>query len=446
MEKGLDPNDIYLYATVNMKWFDNYSDIDIIADVRCKMHIVSPASGNKKIEMKLELDMVAGSFIQKMRIYAEVDAATGACTLIDNQGGNDASDIGISLTEIGSDGSITNTNIWKYGNRSQLYVAYGDDTAGGIASNFRDDSVPSTPIDNYWGEYYDSNGNIIYRANGQTELWAPDTTSSTNLYTVLGSPSSAPEIIFVGAKWNSGAAKYDYAVSTDKITWIAFNSNSSDSWAWGWYSKKGSNWAFGDAYYYWQNYENGTAGGYDFIYQLYAGFRVPEPITFNSKTYYVSNEYPLRNLLPIADAYKNTFAIKQKEGETYTYPAWTDPDGTQHTNSWTNYTYWLENLNATDPKVETCDIADGDINLNDKLSQYDMYYYNAGVMSKIHSYLFRTTSNLPPYFSNPGTIAGYVKTNLEDAMKRAAVIDYSSYADYIKDSLASDPIVMAMTF
>jgi hypothetical protein len=107
-------------------------------------------------------------------------------------------------------------------------------------------------------------------------------------------------------------------------------------------------------------------------------------------------EYPC-----YAESSIQSFALKQKEGKTDTW-SWTDNNGTSYTNSYTPYSYWLENLHpiaTADDK--NCNTGAGDIDLNDKLSQYDMYYYNNGSMSKIKSYFFRTTAGLPPYFSDP---------------------------------------------
>jgi hypothetical protein len=449
MVKGQDPRDYYLYANIYMGFSLTFDGTTTQCDyyVRCKMHLLTPESGSQKIEMLLDLE--ADGMVQ--RLYADIDATTGACTMVSGMGNGDTIDpsmMGIMISEVGSDGSITDINASSFGGSSNFYVAYGNDTAGGIASansgTYMDCSGNSVKTDNYWGEYYDGNGDIIYRSNGSTNLWyTPSTTDATNLYTVLGNPGSAPEKIYIRYIWYPSST---FEISTDydtssTPTWKAFTPNPN---GWGWYCMKDSNWASGDTYYYWQGYDQIANG---VVYKLYAGFRVPETITFNGKEYYVTNEYPLRNLLPIADPYKAGFSLKQKEGETNSW-SWTDGDGNTYTNDYTFYSYWLENGQPLDGSgdPQNCDDSDGDINLNDKLQQYDMYYYGNGAMSKVKSYFFRTTTSLPPYFSNPdpGNLVDSIKSKLQEALDRGASIDMSNYASSLP-SLKDDPIIVSMT-
>ena len=86
---------------------------------------------------------------------------------------------------------------------------------------------------------------------------------------------------------------------------------------WSWYWRKGGTWDSGDACYYWQNTEVLPSG--ESLYTYYAGYRVPDRIAFQDKDYYLTKEYPLKNLLPLTDAYQGSYVIKQKEGKTFSW-------------------------------------------------------------------------------------------------------------------------------
>lgn len=445
---GQDPRDYCLYALVTIGITQGTSTQQMV--VRCKIHLLTPETGSRTIQMLLDCD--AGSDMS-MRVYADIDATTGACTMVNGSETNgtvDTTSMGVMLSEVGDDGSITDINASTSGGNSYYHVAYGNDAAGGIASvnswTFRDCDGKDVQSDNYWSEYYDGSGDIIYRSNGSSTLWyAPSTANATNLYADLGSPDAAPEKLFIRYTWSPSSTvevSTDYDTKQGNATWKTIAPGQD---CWGWYCMQGSNWASGDTYYYWQGCEQATD---NVIYTLYAGFKVPEAISFDGKSYYMTNEYPLRNLLPITDSYKGSYTLKQKEGET-TSGTWNDSDGNTYSWSFTNYDYWLENATPLNEAsdIDNCNDSAGDINLNDKLQQYDVYYYSNGTMSKIRSYFFRTTTTLPPYFSNPdpANLAGSVNAKLAAALEKAATIDYSRYAPLIKTSLKNDSTFAGMT-
>jgi hypothetical protein len=451
--KGQDPLDFLLYAKVQMAFgmtdpAGNTTNGEMT--VLCKMHLTDPAGGPRKIEMDLDMTQSVEGLTYVIRIHADIDATTGACTMVSGQGGSaaglDPVSVALMLTEVGSDGSITDINVSMGGSERSCHVAYGNDLAGGIAST---DTWTCTDADGnsetgryYWGEYYNGKGDIIYRSNGQTQLWAPDTGSATNLYPALG---AAPATLYV--RQGGSDLSPSYSVSADGVNWteVAAPAN-----PWDWYWKQGANWQPGDAYYYWQGYANlndPDTGNAFSAYRFYPGYQVPDTVDFNGRSYYVTKEYPLRNLLPLAPAYSGSLGLKQKEGESYSW-SWSDSEGNLYSNDWTSYEYWLENLAAAPGYPSTCDFSDGDISLNDKLSQYDMYYWNGTDLSKVKSYFFRTTCGLPPYFSNPdpsGLVAG-INASLTGAIERAATMNLDPYVELIAASLADDPAFAAMTF
>lgn len=440
--KGQDPRDFNLYAQIRITMTQDTSTMQM--NVRCKMHLLTPENGLRRIEMLLDCD--AGGDIAA-RVWADIDATTGNCLMVTGtirNGVVDTANMGVMIAEAGSDGSITDIDTYVYTDANQnsrqgSYVAYGDDTAGGIASIFTDSSEETSY---YRGEYYNGKGDIIYRTDGSTTLWCgPSLDQALNLKETLASVgiASAPETIYIRATWENGTMTYE-AKTDDTTDWIPLtNPNNYLNW----YYMTGDDWTIGDVYYYCRNY---SYNNNIYTYTLYAGFKVPEKTSFNGRGYYVTQEYPLRNLLPLTDA---SFCLKQREESPITCN-WTDSDGVWHSTQSPCYSFWLENISNTNPAgtATECNISDGDIDLADKLGNYEMYYYSSGTMSRIRSYFFRTTTGLPAYFANPDPsgLVDSIEAKLRTALDLGVAINYSNYTSYVNTSLKDDPVIATMAF
>lgn len=137
------------------------------------------------------------------------------------------------------------------------------------------------------------------------------------------------------------------------------------------------------------------------------------------------HECPLKNLLPLSPAYSADYALIQREGETFN-GEWTDNDGTSHSWSWTDYDYYL---NKAGSPVGGYEPDQGDIWLNDKLCQYDMYYWSVNAMPKARGYFFRASdSQIPPYFSAPDrSCVSAVQANLMSVLSGAQSLSVEAY-------------------
>jgi len=206
-------------------------------------------------------------------------------------------------------------------------------------------------------------------------------------------------------------------------------------------------WTAGDTVYYWKSGNSYTENGINYWQtDFYKGYVVPEPETRFGKSYWLSYEYPLGRLLPLSASYATQYKLIQEEGETWTN-SWTDWDGVTRDWSWTNFQYYLNktsrDLNG-DGAIDSEDSEDPvryddtfDIRL-DKLSQYDMYYWGNGEMSKVKAYFLRTTGALPDYFTSPSTVAiDAVNHALNSLMDSAYSIGIDTYASKIEAAKAA---------
>jgi len=355
-----------------------------------------------------------------------------------------------------------------------------------------DGTSTSHAEDYYWGEYYDQNGELLRRDNGNSRLWVPvwDEASSTNLST-LGY-TVAPETYSTRSyskregdiwyqyrerKTGSGWEAYarEYRESTPEGTWDCITqkwdgngwindykwsypaSGSYFSWSGtGWtvmvgYPQNGSwsfiyksnttpgEWTAGDAVYYWKSQYSYTSNDiYYWQTDFYQGYVVPTPVHRFGKDYWVNYEYPLGRLLPLVEPYATQYKLIQEEGRTDN-GTWFDWEGNEQTYSWTSYQYYLNKstrviADATLPAEDPIRYEDAfDIQLNDKLSQNDMYYWGNGTMSKVKAYFVRTTGALPDYFSAPSTTAiDNVNLKLNALMDSAYDIGLDAYASKIE--------------
>ena len=429
-------------------------------------------------------------------VYASYDSKTGACSMVAKQDSGGSTLVSIQETKVDAvDGSISNinTNIAN-GIPSYLHVAYGNDTAGGIASVSPfsyDSNGDGTPEDHdsYWGEYYNSNGELICRTNGDNNIYAPvgDITRYTNLQD-LGY-TTPPEIysiryhstyeddqyfwynerktstgweVFTRKYYTSDGESQTYTttiqeksgevwVDVYRASWDGTGGEQSevywdgsswqpgagpyrnyDSWDFMFKATPGV-WSTGDAIYYYKEGISYTESEITYNQtNFYKGYVVPAPDTKLGKSFYISYEYPLRNVLPLAGSYATDYKLIQEEGTTYS-DSWTDWEGNHQTWSWTNYSYYL-NKNSRDldgdgvidPESPIRFDENFDIKL-DKLSQYDIYYWHNGEIEKTKGYFVRISSQdaLPDYLSTPDTtvinmVDGKLQTLLDSAYFNSA--------------------------
>jgi hypothetical protein len=422
---------------------------------------------NQQIKMYFLIQSTMGSQSQTMPFYAFYDAATGSCEFVTSFDGimtststvNSVTTTTTTPYHVDSiqksiavgGGAMTNMNVSKQtsGSNHSTYVnvSYGDDSAGGIAS-LSDYSGGSGQY--YWGEYYDGSGNLLLRSNGNSQLWTPDANGNVIINAKdygFTSPPTNLEVTSVSASdgtnwvttrtlkdssgnpnnvekyyWDSVGNKYvDQVYDSATSSWVTLPANTWTSIAY----KSAGGWTAGDAIYYWQSgtYDNATNA---WVETLYQGYVVPASVQKFGHAFYLTNEYPLVQIMPLTAAYAANYKLIQEEGNTYT-GTWTDNDGVQQPWSWTNYSFYL-NKNQPGESPIRMDAAAGDINFNDKLQQYDMYYWHNGTTTKEKGYFYRTTGALPPYFTQPSTtLVNQVDGNLQAAMGSALALDGTAY-------------------
>jgi hypothetical protein len=202
--------------------------------------------------------------------------------------------------------------------------------------------------------------------------------------------------------------------------------------------KSGSTWSGGDTVYY-QNestYLNEGNNSY-WIQTMYPGYVVPTAVAKFGKNYFVTNEYPLDAILPLASAYTTNYKLIQEEGDTSQW-SWTDWEGKTQTSSYTNYSYYLNHTKNGENPIRL-DSADGDINISDKLSSYEMYYWNNGKTDKVKGYFLRTTGNVPPYFTQPSaTLIDRVDAKLNYVLEKARTLSGADFKTQL-DISRGDP-------
>lgn len=498
--KGSSATKIAIYGDISMT--GTYSGYTISMAIKTRFD-VEYLESDSTMDMYFYIDGTQtspeyGTYVIKQPMYARYDSKTGSCITACDYSYGTSRYSSIQSTKVGADGSVSNLNA-SYQNAipSYLHAAYGNDTAGGVASmSSYTDSCDNTTYSYFWGEYYDQNGELIRRDNGSGNLWVPvyNESSYTNLSS-LGY-TSAPETFSVrtygqtvdGTWWNFRERKLSSgaweAYSREFGTWDGTTSiwttqkkegsNWVDSYRWVWSSTTGSSWyeswngsswvtcsyppydswsfmfkadsavgtwTAGDSVYYWKSSnsteENGT---YYYTTDFYKGYVVPTPETRFGKQYWLSYEYPLKRVLPLSSDYAVQYKLIQEEGETHT-STWTDWEGVQQNWSWTNYSYYL-NKNERDLDGDgVVDTEDPirydsvcDIRL-DKLSQYDMYYWKDNEMEKVRAHFVRTTGTLPDYFSKPSTATiDTIDTALKAIMDDAYTVGISEYQAKIDEA------------
>ena len=503
--KGETAEAFKIYGDIVLSGGNSSSGL-INLNVKTRFDIVCSGS-DSTIEMYIWIDMNQSysgeTYTMTMPMYVTFDSTTGACTMVSSSNDNGVIYSMIEETKVAADGSISNVNAsLNDGVLRYLHVAYGDDTAGGIASmnswtntyiNF-DGSTTTRDEDYYWGEYYDQNGELLRRDNGNSRLWVPvgDESYYTNLKN-LGY-QVAPEVYSTRSYGKyENETWYQYRERrTSEGNWEAYARNYSvsndDSWEWitqkldggvwenyykwsysamngSYYSWNGSDWIImngypqndscsfiyksdsnpgvwtaGDTVYYWKSGDSYSVGDISYWQtDFYKGYVVPTPENRFGKSYWINYEYPLGQLLPLSPTYAAQYKLIQEEGLTHTN-SWVDWNGATQEWSWTNYQYYL---NKTSRDLNGDGLMDGedpiryddtfDIRLDDKLSQYDMYYWANGKMSKVKAYFVRTTGALPDYFCTPSTVAiDKVNQKLNDLMNSAYATGIDAYAEKLK--------------
>jgi hypothetical protein len=418
--------------------------------------------------------------------YSYYDTATGACDSVNSYSYTNPTDgtittsDSIQRTSVDTDGSISNVNVGSSSGQSQyVYAAYGDDIAGGIASlssdSSPDNSGQTVTHNRYWGEYYGTNGDLLLRANGDTVHQSP-LNSESKLVNLKAAPfnfTSAPAAPVQRSRWSSSTYDSNTQSSTNeqvtevqalggawipvsRYTWnwngttqqstqtnevYNFGTSSWDNtpvWGTSLVYKSGLTWSGGDTVYY-QNestYLNEGNNSY-WIQTMYPGYVVPTAVAKFGKNYFVTNEYPLDAILPLASAYTTNYKLIQEEGDTSQW-SWTDWEGKTQTSSYTNYSYYLNHTKNGENPIRL-DSADGDINISDKLSSYEMYYWNNGKTDKVKGYFLRTTGNVPPYFTQPSaTLIDRVDAKLNYVLEKARTLSGADFKTQL-DISRGDP-------
>ena len=411
---------------------------------------------------------------QSSPLYAFYDSKTGTCRMASDymvdEDGTPLRRAYVQESVVGADGSVSTVNMdLENGVPRYLHVAYGNDAAGGIASmNSWTDDSDGLSYDYFWGEYYDENGELLRRDNGESRIWVPvyDESRYANLKD-LGY-AVPPETLSVRSHWETteGSHYYIKERKADDGSWVNSSraSYTPPAYEWSYEEWDGSSWvasdantnglAFmfkadpaegvwtaGDTVYYWQGDSYYEADGiYYAQYELYQGYVVPVPLERFGKNYWMRFEYPLKRVLPLSPSYAAKYSLIQEEGDTYS-STWTDEDGNEEDWSYTQYSYYL---NRNERDIDGDGVADAedpirfeesfDVELSN-LSQYDMYYWNGTDFDKKRAYFVGTTGALPDYFSAPSTdlISG-VDAQLSALMDRAYSLGVEEYLEKIEEA------------
>ncbi len=416
--KGSSADDFKLYAKIRMDI--NSSGVSGTYEIPARLDITQVSGGSKiTLYMRLNVSMTQNGETSSMalNLYGTVNSSTGELDLAEWAPNFMGSSSSANMKTIVNGSAVTTINRSQSGTSTPyVSVAYGDDTAGGIASFYSYE----TGKDYFWGEYYGATGDLLLRANGNTVIWNPigDETRYPNLSAIY--TTSAPDTVYLRA---NGSV---YEVSTDGTTnWTTVSGFDTATGLWGLFWRAGTTWAGGDTVYYgnecsWDNNLN------TWVTKYTVGYRVPTPEQHFGSSFYMSYEYPLKNLLPLSATYAAAYKLMQQEGETYTWN-WVDWNGVAQTSGYTQYTYYLDH---TGTGSTSYDAADEDIDLTSSLSSYDMYYYENGQSKSTLGYFLRTMGSVPAYFTSPDqTARNHVDAQLQSALTTAYNMNTDSYTD-----------------
>lgn len=250
-----------------------------------------------------------------------------------------------------------------------------------------------------------------------------------------------------------GGSTYKYSINEGanyySLLGYGYTDPNTNTYFYGFYFKANTSldsaWSVGDGIYTLRSVDSSTDGdGYigPAIYTL--DYKVPAATDLFGKSVYIDYEYPLKNLLPIT---KSGYALIQKEafsGEQ----TWYDLEGNEFKENFTFYTFHInnDNENVNGNSRNACIPYYGDIDLQQSLSQYNVFYYSGGSLKSENGYFYKTTGNgVPPYFTTPDTsIVDALKSNMESTMDGALAISEGDYSGNLV-SLASDSVLGGLT-
>jgi len=260
-----------------------------------------------------------------------------------------------------------------------MTIGWGDNTKGGLASRWNENYIDV--------EFYNGQGHLIKKSHGSKSRytsWLDYYTDDTEYYINLSpNHSSAPDQVFL--RWNTEDSQYEYSLDNSNFTALSGISSVNT-----FYFKADSEWSYGDCIYTVVSRNSDTG-----IRTYAKNYVVPEQETFMGESYFMDNQYPLKNLLPLHGDYSD-FNLLAKEGNTYS-EVWTyyeNEEEIEENWSWTDYDYFIDINNN-----QLLDYSD-DIVING-ISFQDVYIWdnNSGdyTIESGAFYLLTETQTLPAY-------------------------------------------------
>ena len=441
--KGSDPKDLTLYCKI--KVVTSHSNNQILAKVR----IVTNNDSTKNLTINLDIDM-GNQGTQQM--YVTFNTATGDCVSVVSMKDPNGNDFGAMIQQsiVGSGGEVTTINRFtgaSLGGSPATHVAFGNDSNGGIASLFSfTDSNTNQTTDYCYQEYYNNEGHLIRRDFGSSSPFSMNSEfldHQQNLKTLgINTP---PSKIYLKQDANSSTT-YKYSVDNGATyaPLAGYGYTDPSNYTYGFYfkadGKTDTPLAQGDGLYAIESV-SGDIDGDNYIgpiiYSL--DYQVPAPTNIFGKSLYIDHEYPLKNILPVTLA---DYVLIRKETGSFDVQ-WTDWEGNTINDTLVWYDFYL-NKNGTDKSL--IEVPLGDIDLRDKLSTYDVYYYSGGTLEKEQGYFFKTTkTSVPSYFTTPDPSAvNAVKDGLTAALDNALTLSGANYESNLV-LLSGDSVLAGLT-
>lgn len=277
-------------------------------------------------------------------------------------------------------------------------IAFGNDNLGGVISMY------DTYVE---AEFYNGNGELVVEEEGSSENYNYSIYDyDLNLKSILNL-SEAPNTFKIKDvyNWDSQETTLFYQLS-DSEEWVELTTDNTNCWGYySFYYSDSENISSlsspGDRKYDYFDYSwEDTENGYSYIKEFKTTYIVPEASNYFGNEYFLSQKYPLDQLLPLSAEYSEKFELYQKELDSETYD-W-DEDG-EIDYVWYDLEFWLESL--TDDEGNTTNNSefneDADIKLNG-LDQEEFYYWDSATLQsyEVYSYVYRTNEGLLPDFFN----------------------------------------------
>lgn len=329
-----------------------------------------------------------------------------------------------TLSRPNQDGSITFVSKerfysdWSDSMVTEERVGWGDDTQGGVIATGEEGESSYAAK-----EFYDQNGGLVQQSWGEKTLdtswlsWIDESAAeSKNLAdsSVLGL-SAAADTVYVFRTWDTDGNPQSYLSTESDFSGDVDGPIGSD--VWDVYYKSGTEWGADDAVYNWDAGEEATLNvdgtdesGWLTTYSI--GYQVPAPEQIFGGEYYLRNQFPFKQLLPLQGAYEGK-TVRRKEGETYT-----DSSGDE-TWTWTDYEYFIDD-NDNAQLDEGNDATDLRLN-NVWMSTSYTWNPDTDEETVVKAPFFSTTgTNLPSYFSVPDqSFIGEVEQKIDNAYSDA---------------------------